>query len=45
MKKTPNFVLGRSDPSTYMQEYASGPSLIAASLAGLFDQPAADLGH
>ena len=39
LKKAPNFVLGRSDPSTYPREYASGPSLPVAALAGLFEHP------
>ncbi len=32
LKMASNFVLGRSAPSTYRKEYASGPSLPAAAL-------------
>jgi len=35
LKRPPNFVLGRSHPSTYKIKYASESSLPAASLAGL----------
>jgi hypothetical protein len=40
LKKAPNFVLGSSKSSTYPRGYASGFDSPAASLDGLFEQPA-----
>jgi len=37
LKQTPSFVLGRFCRSTYKQEYASRPTLPAASLDRLFE--------
>jgi hypothetical protein len=43
LKKTANCVLASLKPSTYPRGYASGPSLAAALLDGLFEHPEAML--
>ena len=41
LKKTASGVLALFKPSTYPRGYASGPSLAAALLDGLFEHPEA----
>jgi hypothetical protein len=43
LKKTASGVLASFKPSTYPRGYASGPSLAAALLDGLFEHPEAML--